>query len=374
MENKEKKTVGKIIVDTLSGIFLPVINLITAASIIKSVLILLVSFNVISTENGLYRIFYAVSDGFFYFLPVFLAVTASRQFKTDLFVSLMIPVAMLYPDILAMLEQGKPFPFLCFTVHTAVYHSSVIPVLLAVGLLKFVEIPCEKWLPEAIKGFTKPILCMLIVLPFTFLIFGPLGTWIGSGLTKLFFIIYNWNRIVAGAFMGLLIQPMVAIGAHWAIVPIALNNIATQGYDVIMPLLAGAVYGQAGAAFAVALKEKDKMYRQIAIQSGFTACLGVTEPALYSVNLPKVWPMVWGCVAGSLGGALAGISGNHCISFAFPSVLTCVAFAGPGFLIFMLSMLLGLILGFVFTLLFYKNGLGAGMPEVNEVNEPGPKD
>lgn len=372
MENK--KSPGKIIVETLSGIFLPVINLITAASIIKSVLILLVSFNVISVENGIYRIFYAVSDGFFYFLPVFLAVTASRQFKTDLFVSLMIPVAMLYPDILAMLEQGKPFPFLCFTVPTAVYHSSVIPVLLAVGLLKFVEIPCERWLPEAIKGFTKPILCMLIVLPFTFLIFGPLGTWIGSGLTKLFFIIYNWNRIVAGAFMGLLIQPMVAIGAHWAIVPIALNNIATQGYDVIMPLLAGAVYGQAGAAFAVALKEKDKMYRQIAIQSGFTACLGVTEPALYSVNLPKVWPMVWGCVAGSLGGALAGISGNHCISFAFPSVLTCVAFAGPGFLIFMLSMLLGLILGFVFTLLFYKNGLGAGMPEVNEVNEPGPKD
>jgi len=96
--------------------------------------------------------------------------------------------------------------------------------------------------------------------------------------------------------MGLLIQQMVAIGAHWAIVPISLNNIATQGFDVIMPLLGGAVYGQAGAAFAVALKcrnsgEKGKFDRQITIQSGFTACPGITEPALYSVNLPRIRSM-----------------------------------------------------------------------------------
>ncbi|MCQ2585088.1 MAG: PTS transporter subunit EIIC [Treponema sp.] len=358
-DNKEKTSFGKKIVDNLTGIFLPVINLITAASIMKSILILLVTFGVMTPENGIYRIFYAVSDGFFYFLPFFLAATASRQWKTDMFISMMIPVAMLYPDLMNLLENGQTFPFLGINVPQAIYHSSVIPVLLAVGLLKLVELPCDRFLPEVIKGFVKPIICMCIVLTFTFLLFGPLGTWIGSGLTKLFFLLYDWNSIVAGAFMGLLIQPMVVIGAHWAIVPIALNNIATQGFDVIMPLLGAAVYGQAGAAFAVALKcristEKGKFDRQIAIQSGFTACLGVTEPALYSVNLPRVWPLFWGCIAGAVGGALAGFAGNHCISFAFPSVLTCVAFAGPGFLLFMLSMLLGLISGFVLTYLFYR--------------------
>lgn len=353
-ELKERKPFGKVIVDTLSGIFLPVINLITAASIIKSVLILLVTFKVLSTENGIYRIFYAVSDGFFYFLPFFLAVTASRQFKTDLFVSLMIPVAMLYPDLMNVIENGETFPFLCFDVPQAIYHSSVIPVLLAVGLLYFVEKPCDRFLPDVIKGFTKPIICMCIVLTFTFLLFGPLGTWIGSALTKLFFILYDWNAIVAGAFMGLLIQPMVAIGAHWAIVPIALNNIATHGFDVIMPLLAGAVYGQAGAAFAVAIKTKEKGVRQIAVQSGFTACLGITEPALYSINLPRFWPMFWGCIAGAFGGALTGYAGTHCISFAFPSVLTCVAFVGNGFGLFMVSMVVGLVIGFGTTLFFWK--------------------
>lgn len=349
-----KKSFGKIIVEQISGIFLPVINLITAASIMKSILILLVSFGVMTQENGIYRIFYAVSDGFFYFLPFFLTVTASRQWKTDLYISLMIPVAMLYPDLLSLLENGQSFRYVCFSVHPAIYHSSVIPVLLAVGLLKFVEIPCDRFLPEVIKGFVKPIICMCIVLTFTFLVFGPLGTWIGTGLTKVFFLIYEWNPVIAGAFMGLMIQPMVSIGAHWAIVPVALNNIATQGYDVIMPLLAGAVYGQAGAAFAVALRLKgleNKEKRRIALQSGFTACLGVTEPALYSVNLPRFWPMIWGCVAGGIGGAIAGFAGNHCISFAFPSVLTCVAFVGPGFGLFMISMFAGLILGFLFTLI-----------------------
>lgn len=354
MEIKEKKSVGKILVDGLTGIFLPIINLITAASIIKSVLILLSTFGVLSTQNGVYRVFYAVSDGFFYFLPFFLAVSASHQFKTDLFVSLMIPVAMLYPDFLNVIEGGEEFSFLMFKPFQAVYHSSVIPVLLAVGLLKFIEIPCEKYLPEIIKGWTKPIICMLMVLPFTFLVFGPLGTWLGSALTKVFFKIYDWNAVVAGAFMGFLIQPMVAIGAHWAIVPIALNNISTQGYDVIMPLLAGAVYGQAGAAFAVGVKDLNKDVKRLAFQSGFTACLGVTEPALYSVNLPRFTPMIAGCIAGAAGGALTGLSGNTCISFAFPSVLTCIAYIGNGFDFFMYSMALGLAIGFCLTMAFYK--------------------
>ena len=350
-----KKPYGKIIVEQISGIFLPVINLITAASIIKSVLIILVSVGILTLDNGIYRIFYAVSDGFFYFLPFMLAVTASKQWKTDLFVSLMIPAAMLYPELLALLENGQSFRFLFINVPGAVYHSSVIPVILSVGLLYFIEKPCDRFIPEIIRGFLKPIICMLVVLPFTFLVFGPLGTWIGSGLTKMFFILYDWNPIVAGSFMGLLIQPMVVIGAHWAIVPVALNSIATEGYDVIMPLLASAVYGQAGAAFAMGCIYKDKAKKTNAIQSGFTACLGVTEPALYSVNLPEVKPLILGCIAGALGGALTGFAGTHCISFAFPSVLTCVAFAGKGFGLFMLSMLIGLLIGFLLTLLFCRD-------------------
>lgn len=353
MKQKEKN--HPIIIQQISGLFLPIINYLTAASIMKSVVVLLASTPLLTTESGVFQIFYAVSDGFFYFLPFFLAITAAKQWKTDLFLSLLIPVALLYPDITAVLEHGQSLSFCGLTVQPAIYHSGVIPVLLAVGLLHFVEIPCDKYLPDAVRGFLKPILCCLLVLPVTFLLFGPVGTWIGDLLTELFFLIYEWSPVAAGAFMGFIIQPMVFVGAHWSIVPISISSIASNGYDVIMPLLGGAVYGQCGAALAVGLlfgKEKEK--RRIAFQGAFSAALGVTEPALFGVTAGTPRAMLAACLGGALGGGMAGMAGVHCTSFAFPSFLTSVAFVGPGFATFLLSMVAGLVLGFVLSLLFLR--------------------
>lgn len=350
--SKDKKKGYQKVLEQITGIFLPVINTITAASIIKGILILLVTFGVLDPDAGVYRIFYAVSDGFFYFLPFYLAVTASKQWKTDLFVTLMIPTAMLYPDILSAMEQEETLSFLGLPIQPTVYHSSIIPVILAVGLLYFVEKPCERYLPEAVKGFLKPILCCIVVLPATFLVFGPAGAWIGNFLTDIFFRIYEWNSIVAGAFMGFFIQPMVVLGAHWSIVPVCINNIMVHGYDVVMPLVGGAVYAQAGAALAVGLLyRQNKEKRRIAFQASFAAALGVTEPALFGVNVPLMRPMVAACFAGSIGGAIAGYAGAHCNSFAFPSFLTCLAYMGPNFGLFLFSMAIGFPLGFLFTML-----------------------
>ncbi|MCQ2494263.1 MAG: PTS transporter subunit EIIC [Lachnospiraceae bacterium] len=353
MENteKSKKRIGKLIVDNITGIFVPIINYLTAASILKSVIVLLAGFGVLDTAGGVYQIFYAVSDGFFYFLPVFLAITASKQWKTDMYISLLIPVAMLYPDLVAILENGKSLSLLGLTAQPAIYHSGVIPVLLAVGLLHFVEIPCDKFLPGAIKGFLKPIICCLVVLPFTFLLFGPVGSWIGSGLTKLFFLLYDWNAVIAGIFMGFLIQPMVVVGGHWSIVPVSISSIATNGYDVILPLLGGAVYGQCGACLAMGILYREKEQKTIAFQAALSAALGVTEPSLYGVTLKTPRAMISACIAGACGGAIAGIAGAHCTSFAFPSFITSVAYVGPGFVWFLVSMAVALPIGFVLTII-----------------------
>lgn len=354
-ENNGKKSVYKIVIDQITGIFLPIINIITGASILKSAIVLLATFGVLSEESGAYQLFYAVSDGFFYFLPFFLAITTSKQWKTDPFVSILIPVAMLYPGITAILENNGTLNFLGLTIPSTVYHSSVIPVILAIGLLHFVEKPCDKFLPDAIKGFMKPIICCLIVLPVTFLVFGPMGTWIGDIITKAFFAIYDWNPVVAGAFMGFFIQPMVVVGAHWSVVPVSISNIAANGYDVIMPLVGGAVYGQAGAAIAVGFMiKKDKEKRRMAYQAGLTAALGVTEPALFSVNVPRVKPMIAACISGAIGGAITGTVGAHCNSFAFPSFVTSVAYVGPGFGTFLASMVISFFIGFLLTLILYK--------------------
>ncbi len=353
---RKKQTRTSVIMEQITGIFLPIIHIITATSILKSIVVLLANFGVLSMESGAYHIFYACSDGFFYFLPFFLAYTASRQWKTDPFISMLIPVSMLYPDLVAILEeQEQTMSLFGFQVPPTIYHSGVLPVLFAVGLLYFVEKPCDKWIPETIRGFTKPIVCCLVVLPFTFLVFGPAGTWIGDFLTRIFFVIYDFSPALAGAFMGFVIQPMVVIGAHWSIVPVCINNIATLGYDVILPLLGAAVYGQAGAAFAVGVMypktDANKEKRRVAFQATFTALLGVTEPALFGVNMVLGRPMLTACVAGALGGAMVGMAGTHCNSFAFPSFLTSVAYVGPGFLTFLLSMAAGFVIAFVLMLL-----------------------
>ncbi len=347
----QKKSTYKLIMDQISGIFFPIINCLTAASIIKSVVVLLAAGNVISESGGLYRILFAASDGFFYFLPFYLAYTASKQWKTDTIIALFIPVAMLYPDLVNILEKGGELSFLGLNVPNATYHSSVIPVLLAVGLLHFVEKPCDKWLPEAVRGFLKPIICCLIVLPVTFLLFGNIGNWIGDGLTAIFFGIYDFSPVFAGAFLGFFMQPLVVVGGHWSVVPVSINNIATIGFDVIMPLVGGAVYGQAGAALAMGIIRKgDKEKSRMAFQGALSAALGVTEPALFGSNVAVIRAMLSACAAGAVGGAIVGAAGTHCNAFAFPSYLTAVAFTGPGFVPFLISMAVSFVLAFIFTM------------------------
>ena len=347
----KKKKIYQIFIEQITGIFLPIINYLTAASILKSAVILLASFGILSQDSGVYMIFYAVSDGFFYFLPVLLAITAAKQWNTDPFISLLIPIAMLYPGLLGILENGKSLDFLGLTVQPAIYHSSVIPVLLAIGLLRFVEMPCDKFLPSSLKGFLKPILCCLVVLPVTFVLFGPIGGWIGDLLTEVFYVLYNWNPVIAGIFMGFFMQPMVVVGAHWSIVPVSITAIANNGYDTIMPLVGGAVYGQCGASLAYGLIAKDKTQKNIGFQAALSCALGVTEPSLFGVTVPHPRAMLAACIAGAVGGGMVGFAGTHCLSFAFPSFVTCVAFIGPGFGLFLLSMVVGFLVGFLLTLI-----------------------
>ena len=365
---------GKKIVAHITGIFEPIINVITAVSILKGVIMLLANFAGLSTESGLYRVFYACSDGFFYFLPFFLAYTASKQWKTDFFTTMLIPVAMLYPDMVTVIEGGEvALEFLGIPMMPAVYHSSVLPVLFATFLLIYVEKGCDRILPNVIKGFMKPILCCIVVLPVTFLVFGPIGMIIGNALTKVFSVMYSLNPVIAGAFMGFIIQPMVCVGAHWSIVPICINNIATKGYDMILPLLGAAVYAQSAAALMVgigyfkrlkkmedveasetiapemraSLREKLVTKKRVAYQAAMAAALGVTEPALFGVNLPLLRPLITACIGGAVGGAMVGAAGAHCTSFAFPSFLTSIVYVGPGFGTFLISM----VVGFVVTML-----------------------
>lgn len=354
-KEKKSKGYGKKIIAQITGIFMPIINTMTAASIIKGGAMILLSTGTVAADNGIYMLLMGCSDGFFYFLPFFLAYTASKQWNTDPFISMLIPVTMLFPDIVAVIENGGKMKLFGISVPNTVYHSSVLPVILAIALLIPIERLCDKFIHDAVRGFLKPIICCVIVLPLTFIVLGPIGTYIGDFLTMIFSYIYNFNPILAGAFMGFVIQPMVSVGAHWSIVPVCINNVQTLGYDMIMPLVGAAVYAQSAVALCIGLMyektEANKEKRRVAFQASFAAFLGVTEPALYGVNLAVGRGMLTACVSAAIGGAMVGAAGTHCNSFAFPSFLTCVVYYGNGFGVFLLSMVAGFVIATVLMLL-----------------------
>lgn len=350
--NKSNKSIMSKAIDTISGIFIPILNVLMAAAILKGILMLLVSAGVLEEVSGIYRVLYAVSDGFFYFLPLFLAFTSAHKLKADPFAAVLIAAALLYPDITSMLAQGEKVQLFGFPIKQVTYPSSVIPVILAVALLHYVELPLEKYLPNIIKGFLKPLLSVIIVVPITFLVFGPIGALVGDGLARLYSVLYEFNPILTGVIFGLIWQPMVVFGFQWGLVPVIINNITMHGYDTILPLLGPAVFGQAGAALAVSFLTKKKDFKSVAVSSSITAILGVTEPALYGVNLPLKRPMVAACIAGAIGGGIVGTSTASAISFAFPSVISMIVYLGNGFGTFLTACILGFLIGFSLTFLF----------------------
>lgn len=339
-------------IDIISGIFIPVVNILMAAAVLKGILMILINTGAMSEGDGAYIILYSLADGFFYYLPVFLALTSAKKFGTDRFTAVLIALALLHPEITKVFQGNSELDFLGIGVKPVSYSSSVIPILLAVILLYYVEKPLERYLPSMIKGFLKPLISILIVTPLTFLVFGPIGALIGDGLASGYALLYNFSPLVAGICLGFIWQPMVVVGLQWGLVPVIIDNLVTNGVDTILPMLGPAVFAQAGVAAAVSIMTKNKKLKSVGISGSITAILGTTEPVLFGISIPYKTPMLAACIAGAIGGGIVGAAGSEAISFAFPSLITIVVYMGKGFSAFLLSCILCFFIAFGLMFIF----------------------
>lgn len=320
---QKEKTLVQVLINGISAIFLPIVNLLSAAGILKGILAILTATAVLSTKSETYIVLNAMGDSLFYFLPVMLAYTSANKFGVNPFTAVVISGILLYPDLTQLMEKGNTVHFLGLGLRGVTYHSSVIPIIMATGFLYLVEKALEKVIPELIKGFMIPLISIIVVGFVTLAVFGSIGA---------------------------VIQPMVIFGSHWSFILIAMNNITVSGHDTILALMGPAVFAQAGAAFAVMLKSKNGAFRSVCASAVLSALFGITEPAMFGVNLPRKKPMVAVCIAGGIGGMIAGASKASALSFAFPSIATILVFFGKGFLLFLLSCLLGFVITFFITM------------------------
>lgn len=299
----KNKNVINAIFDVISGVFTPILPAIAGAGMIKGLLAIALAFGWLSDKSQIYTILNAIGDGAFYFLPILLGVSAARKFGSNVYVAATIGAALLHPTLTALLSAGKPIEFLGIPVTAVTYSSTVIPILLAIWIAAYVEKWVDRIIPSMFKLILVPTLTILIVVPVTLIAVGPLGSFIGNWLSLGVGALFDNAGIVAGLILGGTWSLIIMTGMHYAFLPIAMNNLATKGYDVIMPSMFMANMGQAGATFAVSLRSKNKSFKSLAMTTSITAVMGITEPAMYGVNMRLKKPFIGGLIGGAVGGA-----------------------------------------------------------------------
>lgn len=268
-------------IDLIARIFGPVIPVLTAAGVTKGLLALFTATGVMTTGQGAYQILYALADGFFYYLPVFLAFSGAREFGANSYTGAFVALALLYPELTARLAEEIPLTFFGIPVVSVTYSSSILPVFLAMAFLGKVEPWFEKRIPELVRGFGVPLCAGLATYLATLLVFGPLGAMIGAVLAKGYQIAYGISPVAAGTVLSGVFQPMVICGFHWSIFPICIENLAATGEDTLMAIISTGVYSQAGAVLAVMIRSRDKAKKTMCLSAGVTALFGTTEPAIF---------------------------------------------------------------------------------------------
>lgn len=332
VQPKKRRNPVSVVLEGLSGIFSPIIPAIAGAGILKGLLALAVAMGWIGTDNQTYQILLAISDGIFYFMPLALAVSAGHKFGANPYVAVALAAVLFHPALQTLFKSGNPVHFLSLPVPTVSYASTVIPILLAVWLLSRVERMIDKVMPGALKTMFVPLLSLLIVAPITLIAIGPLGIFAGNALSGgIIWLVENMG-LVAGIVVGGTLSLIIITGMHYVLVPIMINNISTMGFDPFKILFYIANLGQAGAAFGVFLRARDKKLKSLALTTSFSAAMGITEPAMYGINIRYKRPFAAALIGGACGGGFAMAMGVKTYAFALSGLPGIPALVGPTFL------------------------------------------
>lgn len=328
----EKKPWYATAIDTLSGIFTPILPALTASGMLKAVLSLLVAFKLVDSGSQSYQVINFMADATFYFLPILLANSAAKKFKCNPYLAMMLGGMLLHPNFVNMVaaskESGEAIRLFMIPIYNAGYSSSVIPIILSVWFMSVVEPVADKISPKAIKFFSKPLITALVTGVVTLSVLGPLGYIISNYLADFLRSMEAYGWLVS-MVLGAVFPLLVMTGTHYAIVPVGINNRMTMGYDsLVYPNNLASNIAQGAATLAVAFKSKVEETRQLAYSAGITAVCGITEPALFGINVPKRTPLYSAMAGGAAGGLFVGLMHVKNYSGGSPGLLTLPSYIG----------------------------------------------
>ena len=385
-EKKDTNLLNRAI-DVISGIFQPLLGVMTAVGIIKGLLAMCSSMGWIMSGTGTYEILNAIADAMFMYLPVVLGYTAAKKFDLKPFVGLIIGLALCYPAVqksnlsatlqpLYTLFDGTMFAspvymeFFNIPIISIDYTSTVIPVILICYLASKLQKLFRKVVPEMIRFFGEPMLTILFSLIIGFIVIGPIANYASTLVTNAILYVRDLSPMLSGAIVGGFWQILVILGIHWGLIPVYINNVSTLGYDNVMMPFFGTTFATTAVVIAILIKTKDKNLKELCLPAAVSGIFGVTEPAIYGIVLPLKKPFIISCISSAVAGAFFGfanlrefIMGGLGI-FEFPAMIDPATGSMDNVIVGVIGAVIAMVLGFVLTITLFKD-----KEEVTEDNQ-----
>ncbi|MCJ1969888.1 beta-glucoside-specific PTS transporter subunit IIABC [Lactococcus carnosus] len=363
-EDKKNQHIGTRLIDIISSIFTPILPVITASGMLKALLALCTAFKWVDPATStVYQVINFMADAAFYFLPIFLAISASKKFKCNTYLAAMLGGVLLHPNFIAMVtaskESGNAIKFAFLPIYNASYASTVIPIILTVWFMSYIERYAKKYSPKMIAFFIVPLITVLITGLVALVILGPVGYVVGNYIASGVIFLDRTAGWLVPTLLGACFPLLVMTGTHYGIIPIGANNIMTLGYDAMIgPGNLPSNIAQGGAALAVGIKTKKSDIKQLAFSSGITAVCGITEPALFGINVRFKTPLYAAMAGGGVGGLFIGLMGVRRFASGSPGLLTLPVYIGDKGLTNIINACIGcgiaFIVSFVISYLLYK--------------------
>ena len=358
-ENTEKVKLSDKVLKVISGAFSPLIPLMAGSGMIKALLTLFTTIGIMSDTSSTYLILSAAGNACFYFMPVFLGITISKQLKANAFVGGAIGAALLEPNFTGLLSAEGAVNFLGIPVTPIDYQATIFPIFIAILVYAYLDKALRKVTPQSLQYFLVPMVCLMIMVPFTVILFGPVGTTIGNYVSSFVMWLFSISGTLAGIVLGAAYPFLTMLGLHWGFTPITLQNLDQFGGDIIEGVCVCAVWAQMGIALGSYLKaQKNSKLKSIAgptFITGFFA--GVTEPILYSIVMEYKRLMVVVAISGACGGAIAGTLGVTMDAYVFHNIFSAVVMSYSPIWAYALAVLTSLVVATILTYIWGLSGL-----------------
>lgn len=321
---KDNRNLFDKVIGTITGSIAPAIPLLAGAGMGKVLLLILTLTGVLSDKSQTYQMLNLIFDTGYFFMPAFIGFSAAKIFKTNQYLGAFMGLVTVNPNWTALVAAAKPVSFIGIPVQLVSYSSTLITAILSVWMMSYIEKFVKKITPGMIKVFAEPMLIMLITAPLTFIVLGPIANLISMGIAAVSMFLYEHAGFIAIPLLAAAYPWLVSIGIHKALSPISIQLVATQGFDPIIRVVAlCSNMSQAAASLAVGLKTKNKQLRALALSSTVTAYLGgITEPAMFGVNLKLKKPMYGAMIGGAIAGLFAGFMKMKAFIYVTPGLLS----------------------------------------------------